>query len=116
MAFLVEVLGGLLTGGGFQGQEAHPLFSNPSCLIAIDVERFCPMPMFREELEGLIAYLKSTPAAPGQEVLYPGEVEERSERERRERGIPLPEQTVKNLQGELDRFGISMKLESLAII
>jgi LDH2 family malate/lactate/ureidoglycolate dehydrogenase len=119
MGFLVEVLGGLLTGGGFQGQgqgkEQDPLFSNPSCLIAIDVERFRPLGLFQQELEQLIAYLKSTPTAPGGEVLAPGEVEERHERQRRRDGIALPEQTVTNLQSELDRYGVRMKLESLAL-
>jgi len=115
MGFLVEVLGGLLTGGGFQGKEIDPLFSNPSFMIALDVERFRPMGLFKAELDRLIAYLKATPAAPGMEVLAPGEVEERNERERRRLGIALPEQTVRNLQAELDRFGIPMRLQSLAL-
>ena len=115
MGFLVEVLGGLLTGGGFQGKEKDPLFSNPSFLIAIDVERFRPLGLFQQELEQLIAYLKSTPTAPGNEVLAPGEVEERHERQRRKNGIALPEQTVSNLQSELDRYGVRMKLKSLAL-
>jgi LDH2 family malate/lactate/ureidoglycolate dehydrogenase len=115
MAFLVEVLGGILTGGGFCGQTDDPLFNNPSCLIALDVERFRPLAAFQDEIERLIVFLKATPHREGEEVLYPGEVEERCERERRANGIPLPLITVRNLQGELDRFKIGMKLEDLAL-
>jgi uncharacterized oxidoreductase len=115
MAFLVEALGGLLTGGGFAGIEPEPRFSNPSCLIAIDVRRFRPLADFQDELERLIAYLKATPHREGKEVLYPGEVEERNERERRARGIPLPMTTIRDLQGELDRAGIGTKLEAHAM-
>jgi LDH2 family malate/lactate/ureidoglycolate dehydrogenase len=115
MAFLVEALGGLLTGGGFAGIEPEPRFSNPSCLIAIDVRRFRPLADFQDELERLIAYLKATPHREGEEVLYPGEVEERNERERRARGIPLPMTTIRDLQDELDRAGIPIRLESHAL-
>ena len=114
LAFLVEVLGGLLTGAGFAHTEEEPPFSNPSFMIALDVTRFRTLDAFRDELEQLIAYLKATPSRPGEEVLSPGEVEERNERERRANGIPLPMLTMRNLQSELDRFGIGTNLESLA--
>lgn len=115
MAFLVEAMGGLLTGGGFCGREEDPIFANPSLMIALDVTRFRPLEVFQDELEGLIAFLKATPHGEGEEVLYPGEIEERNERDRSANGIPLPLTTIRNLQGELDKVGSRIKLESRAI-
>lgn len=112
--FLVEVLGGLLTGGGYMGKEEDPLFNNCTMMIVIDVSRFRDMPVFKEELEGLIGYLKDSPPQEGQEVLYPGELEARREEERLRTGIPLAGRTVQNLQAELDRYGVKVRLTELA--
>jgi LDH2 family malate/lactate/ureidoglycolate dehydrogenase len=108
--FMMEVLGGLLTGGGFVGKEEKPVFNNCSLLIVLDVTAFRELPAFKAELEGLIAYLKASRAAPGGEVLYPGEKEARSEARRRAEGVPLAETTVRNLQAEMQRYGVAGEL------
>ena len=115
LAFLVEVMGGLLTGGGFCGLVDDPIFCNPSTMLALDVTRFRPLREFQDELDALIAFLKATPHRDGEEVLYPGEMEERCERDRRAHGIPLPMTTIRNLQGELDKVGSEIKLEARAV-
>ena len=115
MAFLVEVLAGILTGGGFVGREEDPVFNNCTLMIAIDVEAFRPLAGFKDELDRMIAYLKATPSRPGEEVLYPGEVEVRSEQARRRDGIPLAAETVRKLQKELDILNLPTKLEALAL-
>ncbi|HEX9843330.1 MAG TPA: Ldh family oxidoreductase [bacterium] len=108
--FMMEVLGGLLTGGGFVGKEEHPLFNNCSLMIVLNVAAFRDLPAFKGELEQLIAYLKSSRLAPGGEVLYPGEKEARSEAARRAKGVPLAETTVRNLQAEMERYGVPGEL------
>ena len=108
--FMMEVLGGLLTGGGFVGKEENPLFNNCSLMIVVNVSAFRNLPAFKSELEGLIAYLKASRLAPGGEVLYPGEKEARYEATRREKGVPLAETTVRNLQAEMERYGVSGEL------
>lgn len=115
MAFMVEVLAGLLTGGGFVGKEEDPAFNNCTFMICIDVESFRPLDTFKGEIDRLIDYLKATPARPGEGVLYPGEVEARKEEERRRTGIPLADTTVKNLQQEMDTLGIPIRLEAQAV-
>ncbi len=112
--FMVEVLGGLLTGGGYVGREEEPIFNNCTLMIVLDVERYRKLPEFEQELEGLIGYLKDSPALPGEEVLYPGEPEARREAQRRREGIPLAAKTVENLQAELDRHGVATNLLELA--
>ncbi len=112
--FMVEALAGLLTGGGYMGRDEDPIFNNCTLMIVINVERYRKMPEFKQELEGLIEYLKDSPSLPGEEVLYPGEPEARREAQRRREGIPLPAKTVENLQAELDRYGVATNLLELA--
>ncbi len=108
--FMMEVLGGLLTGGGFVGKEEHPPFNNCSLMICLNVSAFREVPAFKAELEQLIAYLKATRPADGEEVLYPGEKEARKEADRRANGVPLAETTVQNLQAEMERYGVAGEL------
>lgn len=110
LAFMVEVLAGILTGAGYVGQHEKPVFNNSTFMICIDVERLRPRDTFAAELDHLIDYLKATPARPGEGVLYPGELEKQKEAERRRTGIPLADETVKKLQAELDGFKIPIRL------
>lgn len=111
--FLVEVLGGLLTGGGFVGKEEDPIFNNCTMMIVLNVAAFREMPVFKAELEALIAYLKETVPLEGGEVLSPGEKEARLEAERLANGVPLAETTIGNLQEEMQRYGVQGDLLTL---
>ena len=108
--FLVEVLGGLLTGGGFVGKEEDPPFNNCTMMIVLNVAAFREMPVFKAELEALIAYLKETVPLDGGEVLYPGEKEVRLEAHRRANGVPLAETSIGNIQEEMERYGVTGNL------
>jgi len=111
--FLVEVLGGILTGGGYLGKEANPPLSNCSLMVLLNVAAYRSLPDFKRELEALIAYLKAARSAPGERVLAPGEKEARIEAERSVKGIPLAAATVAGLQWELDHFNIPRTLLAL---
>jgi uncharacterized oxidoreductase len=115
MGFMVEVLAGLLTDGGFVGRDEKPEFNNCTFMIVIDVESFRRLDQFKSEIDRMIDYFKDTPSRPGEEVLYPGEVELRKEQERRQHGIPLAAETVRKLQAELDLVNLDLRLESLAL-
>jgi len=112
--FMVEVLAGVLTGGGCIGRKDNPIFNNCTLMIVLDVERFRELPQFKMELEGMINYLKESSVLEGKEVLYPGEVEARREAEVFKTGIPLAAETVKELQEEMDRYNVSVNLTELA--
>ncbi len=49
----------------------------------------------------MINYMKDSRTGEGQEVLYPGEVEERMETEMLKSGIPLADKTVEKIQKQL---------------
>lgn len=112
--FLVEVLAGLLTGGGYSGHYPREGLNNCTMFIVLDVAAFRTLGDFESELEGFVSYLKATRPQPGGEVLYPGEVEMRRETERRSQGIPLAADTVAALQRELDRYGVGTQLVAVS--
>jgi len=112
--FMVEVLAGLLTGGGYIGCNDSPVFNNCTLMIVLDVERFRDLPLFKTELEGMIKYLKETPVLEGKDVLYPGELEARMEVERLKTGIPLAAKTVEKIQENIDRYSLPVRLTELA--
>jgi len=111
--FMVEVLGGILTGGGYLGKEQDPGFNNCTLMIVLNVEKFRELPIFKSELEEMINHLKDTPAAEDGEVLYPGEVEARTEQERMKFGVPLADKTVEEIQKYLDLNDLPIKLAEL---
>jgi len=113
--FMVEVLAGLLTGGGYAGMEGNPVFNNCTTMIVLDVKRFRPLPRFKMELENMIGYLKDSQTLQGKEVLYPGEVEARREEELRRTGIPLDARTLERLQEEMDHYGVGIRVLDLAL-
>ena len=75
--------------------------------------RFRDLPVFKQELETLIGWLKDTPVKPGKEVLYPGEPEARMEAERRKTGLPLAENTVDRMQEEMDQYHVPVNLKEM---
>ncbi|MCU1637905.1 MAG: dehydrogenase [Microbacteriaceae bacterium] len=104
LGFLVEVLSGVLSGAAI----AHGIgsmytdFSKPQdvghWMLAIDVEHFLPLEDFKSRIQGLVEMAHTTaPAAGFEEVLVPGEPEQRTQDTRARDGIPLPDATVSDL-------------------
>ena len=93
LSFMVETFSGILTGLGF---GIDPLARhNDGCFIAVfNVEAFRPLAEFKKEVTEFARYVKDTPPAQGfTEVLYPGEIEWRTEQKRRREGIYVEEDT-----------------------
>jgi LDH2 family malate/lactate/ureidoglycolate dehydrogenase len=108
LAYAVEILCGVLTGGAFlqgmKGMYKYP--DDPSLtghfMIALNAEAL----LGREEMQARMAQftetIKSSPMwDEGREMLLPGEVEYRTALKRRAEGIPLPA----NLYEELVALG-----------
>ncbi len=108
LSFMVETLSALLTGLGYGFDPAGP--HNDGAFMAVfNVEAFYPLDTFKKELAGFVAYLKESPPAAGfQEVLYPGEIEYRTEQQRRHSGIPIEEETWRQLVSLAEQAGVSI--------
>jgi LDH2 family malate/lactate/ureidoglycolate dehydrogenase len=89
LSMLIEILGGLLSGTGV-GSMPDYRGGFGTVLLAFDITAFLPGQQFREQTEAFCRQLKETPLAEGHdEVLVPGELEERVRAERERDGIPI---------------------------
>jgi L-2-hydroxycarboxylate dehydrogenase (NAD+) len=60
-------------------------------------------------MDALVDRLKSTPPAEGvEEIMLPGEIEARTEAERRRGGIPLNQDIWADLRREAERAGVEL--------
>ena len=105
LALLVEVLSGVLSGSGVGHGIGRIYEGEPQDVghfhLAIDVERLAGREHAGQLLARLLGDLKAIPPAPGfDEVLLPGEPEQRTQAERERDGIPLPP-TLWTTLGEL---------------
>jgi uncharacterized oxidoreductase len=98
LGLVVEVLGGILSGAGAIGRDPAPGV-NGSLIVLVQIERFLPLADFTRQAHELTGFVKSAEPAPGvAEVLIPGEPEARSERERRAGGIPVEDETWRQIE------------------
>jgi uncharacterized oxidoreductase len=97
LALAVEILGGILSGTGGARAEGGPM-SNGTLMMCLDPVRFLPLAEFHAQVSALLEFVRSAPLAEGsKEILIPGEPEERMTRERRARGIPVEEETWRQI-------------------
>ncbi len=93
LAFMVEVLGGSLTGTGAADPD-QPKWANGMLSIYIDPKRLDPEGFFPKDVQRYVDFYKSSKPTRGvTEVLVPGEPEIMKRRQREANGVPLPEET-----------------------
>lgn len=110
LAMMVEILCGVLSGGAMATElgglryRGKP-FRASQTFLAIDVMRM--QPEFRDRIDWLIDEVKSAaPAAGFDEVLVANEPELRTEKYRREHGLPIPDGTWAGLMKSAAVFGV----------
>jgi uncharacterized oxidoreductase len=107
LAFMIDILAGGLSGEGCCERSSPPL-SDAMFAIAVDIGRFLPQAELERSIEGLAAYVKSSPTAAGyDEVFVPGEVEEHARARRLAEGIPIEQGTWELIDRILARFEIA---------
>jgi uncharacterized oxidoreductase len=109
IAFMCEILAGVLTGGGTSGPIAggkRGRISNAMFSIYVDPNTF-GQPDFLARARDYVAYVKaSRPTTPGGEVLVPGEPEARTRAERLAHGIPLTTDTWASIAATARSLGV----------
>ncbi len=98
---VLPVLSGELSEGKTTGSHVGRMARhNQNCVVvAIDVSRFVDVEEYKAQVDQLIDRLKERPKAEGfEEILMPGEREERFYAERLEAGIPVPTATIAGLR------------------
>ncbi|MBI4125622.1 MAG: Ldh family oxidoreductase [Deltaproteobacteria bacterium] len=108
LSLMIEILGGFLTGAGSPAFADRDI-GNGVLFIVLDPKIFREgLDPFLDDMERMQKAIKKAERAKGvEEVLLPGEPEFRSERIRRETGIPLDEKTWAELRDLAERLGVS---------
>lgn len=111
LSLMMEVLGGVMSGAAFGGEVRNQYtdFDAPQdvghCFLALRPELAVGMTDYRRRMDALVQRAKACPRLdPAREILMPGEPEARLERERRERGLPLPPEDLALLRQEGERL------------
>jgi LDH2 family malate/lactate/ureidoglycolate dehydrogenase len=115
LAIWMEIMGGVLTGAAFAGEmkSLYEDFSGPQRIghvfLAIRPDLFMPMAEFKQRMDTMIERLKvSNPVDGCDEVLMPGEPEERREAERMRTGIPLTAEVIASLEAEAAALNVAL--------
>ncbi len=116
VAVIMDMLSGVLTGSAFGPGVFGPYQQDHRSgaghfMIALDIAKFQPLDAFNARMEEMIAGLKAVPLAEGfEEILYPGELEARSDAGNRRSGLALPHDTLTDLEKLADRWGLRDEL------
>jgi LDH2 family malate/lactate/ureidoglycolate dehydrogenase len=105
LALMFECLSSLMVGnpllvpGLLNLESAPPHGTQNGVVAAIDIGAFTEVERYKENIDQLAKAIKALPKAEGfDDILVPGEPEERSRGKRLRDGIPLPATTVHDLQ------------------
>ena len=108
LGFLVDCLAGGLTWAGCS-QDKPTRGGSGFLAMAIKIEDFIPLAAFESEIETLIEWVKSSNRMPGVEEIYiPGEVEQRTQQQREQLGIPLDSEIWEGITEIARGLGISV--------
>lgn len=110
LAFMCEVLAGLLTGSGTTGADPSKdrLWSG-MCGIYIDPRRFDAAGGFDRSLDHFIDFIHQTrPLDRSERVFVPGEREEEAIRSARKEGLAVPKSIWADLQSAAKRFDLAL--------
>lgn len=106
LSLMVDLLAGALSGAGCSGcGNTH--IGNAFLILVLDLRAFCTREAFTACADGLLAWVKSARLAPGAtEILAPGEIERRHACLRQQEGIPLDDETWRQLLQAAERAGL----------
>ena len=100
LSVMVDIFAGILSGSGICRTDL-PRGANGVWMSFLDVDKFLPRSEYDALVETYCAYLKSSRRLPGiDEILLPGEIELRRQADRVQNGVPVPDETWRQI-GEL---------------
>ena len=114
LALMFECLASLMVGNPLlkavaPGEERRSIWIQNSFVAAIDIGTFTDVEGYKTDADDTVDTLKALPRAEGtDEILVPGEPENRVLQKRKRDGIPLPGGTVKNLRTVARKLGVRL--------
>ncbi|MGH7127496.1 MAG: Ldh family oxidoreductase [Planctomycetaceae bacterium] len=109
LSVMIDVFGGMLSGSGVCRSDL-PRGANGVWMSLLHVEQLIPRDEYDALMDRYVAHLKNCRCLPGvEEILLPGEIETRRARERTRSGIPVPDETWRQLRELAARFDVSIE-------
>lgn len=106
----IELLGGALSGTGCVSVDGR--LGNGVLLVLLDVEQFMPLEDYFESATSFVEHVKSSPTADGvDEILLPGEIEQKVKRQRDTDGIYIEEETCKQIVDWGKKLGVELDMK-----
>ncbi len=96
--------------GGVDWRPENPLgYGNCMWILVINIESFTPVEKFKQEMNEYIRYLKSSAPAPGfEEVVIPGELDNRAMKERKSNGINIEDETWGQIEEVAQKLNVRL--------
>lgn len=115
ISMFIDIFAGVLTGAGF-GKYVNNMYTNweqpqnvGHFFLALDIDRFVPLDVFKARMDDYIRSIKAEPKAPNvAEILIPGEIEHRQTVRRKAEGIELPRKVVQELEQIGQKYGLNL--------
>jgi uncharacterized oxidoreductase len=113
LSVMVALYGALLGQLAAPETEEEDRWSGSS-IIVIDVAGMSPIDGVRSQVRNMTRYLKDTPTMEGfSEVLYPGEIEANTRRERLASGVDIEQATWDQVTELMEEYGVAGELEGI---
>lgn len=110
---VVDLLAGALSGASTTGTP-DAQHGNAFFFMVLDPFQFVAADDYYQMVDGFVSFVKSSaPMAGFEEVLVPGEIEERARAEREEKGIFVEEETWRQILACADALGVSLEEEKV---
>jgi uncharacterized oxidoreductase len=108
LSMMVELLSGALSGAGCsRGEDTPP--GNALFILVVDPAAVGTLEQYRAEASRLVDWVKASPPAPGSRgVLAPGEPELQETARRLAGGIPLDDETWRQLEGLAGELAVNL--------
>jgi LDH2 family malate/lactate/ureidoglycolate dehydrogenase len=112
LAFMAEILTGVLSGGHFSKMipsmyDVNNKQSISHFMLTIDIKQLLPLDLYYSSVGQLISYIKESKKAEGVDTIYlPGEIEFLKEKRNKELGVSMEEQTFQTLNELAKELGI----------
>ena len=87
LAGMVEILGGILTGGGYGVKPGRPNFGH--MVTAYNIEAFMDYNEYINTMDEWLQMLEDSKPVKNRKVIYPGLIEYNTQKEREKNGIPI---------------------------
>ncbi len=108
LSVMLDMFCGVLSGSGV-ARDDLPRGANGVWLTLLDIEQFLPKGEYDGWVARYIEHIKSSRRMPGvDEILLPGEIEQRRSKQRALEGVPIPEETWRQIRETAERLGVEL--------